>query len=45
MAIELVNRLEEGLQIRFPVEKIVGGPSIRKLAKILAESIPSSPSK
>ncbi len=41
MAIELVNRLEEGLHLRFPVEKIVGGPSIRKLAVILAESMPS----
>ena len=39
MAIELVNRLEEGLQLRFPVEKIAGGPSIRKLALILADSI------
>jgi NADPH:quinone reductase-like Zn-dependent oxidoreductase/acyl carrier protein len=44
MAIELVNRLEEGLQIRFPVEKIVGGPSIRKLAEILAESMPAQSS-
>ncbi|MEX1118014.1 MAG: type I polyketide synthase [Terrimicrobiaceae bacterium] len=40
MAIELVNRLEEGLQLRFPVEKIAGGPSITKLAQILADSMP-----
>jgi len=43
MSIELVNRLEEGLQFRFPVEKIVGGPSILALAKILAESLPTPP--
>ncbi len=43
MAIELVNRLEEGLHLRFPVEKIVGGPSIQKLAKILDDSLPPSP--
>ncbi len=45
MAIELVNRLEEGLQLRFPVEKIAGGPSISKLAQILAESMPSRPKR
>lgn len=42
LGIELVNRIEEGLGLRFPVEKIMGGPSIKKLAKILAESIPAA---
>ena len=40
MGIELVNRIEEGLALRFPVEKILRGPSILTLAKILAESLP-----
>ena len=43
MSIELVNRLEDGLQLRFPVEKILGGPSIHNLAEILAESLPAAP--
>lgn len=42
LGIELVNRIEEGLALRFPVEKIMGGPSIQRLAGILAESIPAS---
>lgn len=42
LGIELVNRIEEGLALRFPVEKIMGGPSIQRLAKILAESIPAA---
>jgi acyl transferase domain-containing protein/NADPH:quinone reductase-like Zn-dependent oxidoreductase/acyl carrier protein len=42
LGIELVNRIEEGLELRFPVEKIMGGPSVQRLAKILAESIPAA---
>ncbi|MCX6968771.1 MAG: SDR family NAD(P)-dependent oxidoreductase [Verrucomicrobia bacterium] len=42
LGIELVNRIEEGLELRFPVEKIMGGPSVQRLAKILAESIPAT---
>ena len=41
MGIELVNRIEEGLGSRFPVEKLVGGPGIQTLARLLAESLPS----
>ena len=40
MGIELVNRIEEGLGLPFPTEKIVGGPSIVTLARLLGESIP-----
>jgi len=42
LGIELVNRIEDGLGLRFPVEKILRGPSILGLAQILAESIPAS---
>ena len=41
MSIELINRIEEGLAQRFPVEKIRGGPSIAMLAKILAGALPA----
>jgi len=42
MGIELVNRIEEGLGRPFPTEKLMGGPSITKLAEILGESIPDA---
>ena len=42
MGIELVNRIEAELGVPFPTEKIVGGPSIRMLARILAESLEDS---
>ena len=42
LGIELVNRIEEGLGLRFPVEKILRGPSILGLAQILAGSLPAS---
>jgi len=41
MSIELINRIEEGLALRFPVEKIRGGPSIATLSKILAGALPA----
>ncbi|MFZ4682882.1 MAG: SDR family NAD(P)-dependent oxidoreductase, partial [Terrimicrobiaceae bacterium] len=41
MSIELINRIEEGLAVRFPVERIRGGPSIVMLAKILAGALPA----
>jgi acyl carrier protein len=42
MSIELVNRIEEGLGMKFPIEKLVGGPNIITLAKILSAAMPSS---
>jgi acyl transferase domain-containing protein/acyl carrier protein len=41
MGIELVNRIEEGLGRPFPTEKLMGGPSIVTLARILGESLPT----
>lgn len=41
MSIELVNRMEEGLHLRFPVEKMVGAPNITTLAEILADALPA----
>lgn len=38
MGIELVNRIEEGLKVRFPVEKLMGSPTVEKLAQALAKS-------
>jgi acyl transferase domain-containing protein/NADPH:quinone reductase-like Zn-dependent oxidoreductase/acyl carrier protein len=43
MSIELINRLEQALQIRVPVEKMTGGPSILTLVQILAETLPAPP--
>lgn len=42
MGIELVNRLEDGLGISFPTQKISGGPSIVQLAQILDEILPAT---
>jgi KDO2-lipid IV(A) lauroyltransferase len=44
MAIELVNRIETGLGLPFPTEKIVGGPSVRTLAQILEQTLPAGSS-
>jgi acyl carrier protein len=42
MGIELVNRLEDGLGLPFPTEKLLGAPSIATLARILNETMPGS---
>jgi acyl carrier protein len=43
MGIELVNRLEEGLKSKLPVEKIGKNPTIQTISALLAESLPERP--
>lgn len=44
MGIELMNRIEDGLGLSFPTEKLMGGPSIVLLATILNETMPGAAS-
>ncbi|MCB1206709.1 MAG: SDR family NAD(P)-dependent oxidoreductase, partial [Verrucomicrobiae bacterium] len=42
MAIELLNRIEAGMGIPFPMGTILSGPSVRELAEKITQSIPEA---